>query len=309
MHRSTFAEFKLSQLMLGTVQFGLEYGIANKSGQPTYEQARDILAAAYEGGVNCLDTAAAYGTSEEVVGRALTELGLREKFVVVSKVPGVPPELAPQRVDEYVEESVRSSLRRLQLGVLPVCLFHQERDARYLESLHKAKEKGLVQRIGVSGLTPQGALETVATKRCEALQIPTNILDRTFLDAGVLRAAQKRGVAVFVRSVFLQGLLMMRAEEIPSEFAAALPVLARLRALARANDLTMQELAVRYVLGLPGVTCVLAGVESVAQMRENIRLFAAGPLEPLLMDAIEDTVPELPESILKPYLWANRTSS
>jgi aryl-alcohol dehydrogenase-like predicted oxidoreductase len=307
MQQNIFAEFKLSQLMLGTVQFGLEYGIANKSGQPTYEQARDILAAAYEGGVNCLDTAAAYGASEEVVGRALAELGLREEFIVVSKVPGVPPEMAPGRVDEFIEANVHRSLQRSQLGVLPVCLFHQERDARYLESLHKAKEKGLVQHVGVSGLTPQGALKAVTSNHCEALQIPTSILDRTFLDAGVFSYAQSRRVAVFVRSVFLQGLLMMRDEEIPPQLSAVLPVLVRLRALAHQAGITLQELALRYTLGLPGVTCVLTGVESVAQMRENIRLFSAGPLPPDLMQDIGNVAPALPDNITRPYLWTNRT--
>ena len=306
MRQSTFADLKLSQLMLGTVQFGLPYGIANKSGQPSYEESRDILAAAYEGGVNCLDTAAGYGESEEVVGRALAELGLREEFVVVTKVPSVPPGLAPVRVDEFVEASVRRSLQRLQLGVLPICLFHQEKDGRYLESLFKVKAKGLVQHVGVSGLTPEGALELANADGCEALQIPTSILDQTFLQAGVFNVAQQRRVAVFVRSVFLQGLLMMRDEEILPELAAAVPVLARLRVLAREAGLTMQELALRYVLGLSGVTCVLTGVDSLMQMRENIRLFEAGPLAPELMRAVENAVPELPENITRPYLWSKK---
>src|SRR5690349_2612636 len=98
MRRSTFAALELSQLMLGTVQFGMAYGIANKSGQPAYEEARDILAAAYEGGVNCLDTAASYGNSEATIGRALQELGLREQFAVVTKVPPVPPGLCAGRI-------------------------------------------------------------------------------------------------------------------------------------------------------------------------------------------------------------------
>jgi aryl-alcohol dehydrogenase-like predicted oxidoreductase len=76
----------LSRLMLGTVQFGLSYGIASRSGEPSYETARNILACAYDGGVNCLDTAPGYGISEEILGKAMAELGIADRVVVVSKV-------------------------------------------------------------------------------------------------------------------------------------------------------------------------------------------------------------------------------
>src|SRR3989304_2505652 len=81
-----FSDLQLSQMMLGTVQFGLNYGIANKKGQPSYKTARDIIACAYESGVNCLDTSPGYGASEEVIGKALVELGISDKIIVVSKI-------------------------------------------------------------------------------------------------------------------------------------------------------------------------------------------------------------------------------
>ena len=89
MQTRSFAEFDLSMLTLGTVQFGLPYGIANTHGQPAYETARDIIACAVEGGVNVLDTAVSYGESEAVVGRALAELGIADRVLVVSKIPAM----------------------------------------------------------------------------------------------------------------------------------------------------------------------------------------------------------------------------
>ena len=80
---------KFSKMQLGTVQFGLDYGIANTSGKPSYETARDIIAVAWEGGINTLDTAAAYGDSEEVIGRVLAELNLQGEMQIISKVPPV----------------------------------------------------------------------------------------------------------------------------------------------------------------------------------------------------------------------------
>lgn len=304
MQNNTFADLQLSQLMLGTVQFGLKYGIANKSGQPSYEESRDIIAAAYEGGVNCLDTAAGYGSSEEVVGQVLEELGLSDKFVVVTKIMSLPDDLPSNRVDDFVERSVLNSLHRLRLKVLPICLFHKEGDFRYMESLIKIKDKGLAQHIGVSGNNPAQAIEIVTSGQAEAVQLPANLLDHRFTTTGVFEAAKERGVSTFVRSVFLQGLLMMRDEDVIPELSPVLPTLRQLRHIAQQADLTMQELAVRYVLGIEGVTCILTGVESIEQARQNIRLFDSGPLPPDLMRAVTDAVPELPENIIKPYMWS-----
>ena len=306
MHNSSFADLELSQLMLGTVQFGFNYGINNKSGQPSYEQARDILAAAHEGGVNCLDTAASYGDSERVIGQALEELGLRDEFVVVTKSLPISNDVSQGDADTLVEESVLTSLRLLRLEVLPLCLFHNEANYRYMESLLKMKQKGLVRHVGVSCVNPETTQQIIAEGQAEAMQLPTNILDRRFSATGAFDAAKERGVALFIRSVFLQGLLMMRDEEVLPELSAVLPTLGRLRAIAQQAGLTMQELAVRYVLGLPGVTCVLTGVESVEQVRQNTRLFDNGPLAPDLMQAVTDAVPDLSENIIKPYQWSSK---
>ncbi|HXG23721.1 MAG TPA: aldo/keto reductase, partial [Chthonomonadales bacterium] len=128
-------DFAFSRLMLGTVQWGMPYGIANRQGQPTYEEARAILACAYEGGVNCLDTAAAYGTSEEVIGRALEELGLKDHFIVVTKLRHLRhKEFTKQEAEAEIEDSVRSSLRRLRRESLPIVLFHDIEDLRYIEA-------------------------------------------------------------------------------------------------------------------------------------------------------------------------------
>ncbi|MCC7355482.1 MAG: aldo/keto reductase, partial [Anaerolineae bacterium] len=169
MQTRQFADLTLSRLMLGTVQFGLNYGIANKSGQPSYREARAILACAYEGGVNCLDTAAGYGTSEEVLGQALVELGIADKMVVVTKIGLIADNLEPDTIDAIVEESVTRSLKRLRLEVLPICLFHIETNFCYAESLLKLKERGLVRHVGSSCMTPEATTSIVNSGLAEAL--------------------------------------------------------------------------------------------------------------------------------------------
>lgn len=293
-----------SKLMLGTVQFGMNYGIANVSGQPSYATVKDILACAYEGGVNCLDTAAAYGTSEAVLGRALAELRIADKVVVATKVRHCTEEF-PSRsaADRFVEASVVDSLRALRLETLPVCLLHREEDIRLVESLQKLKDRGLVQHVGVSVMTPEATSAIIAAGLVEAVQFPVNLFDHRFTRHGVCEAARQRGVALFGRSVYLQGLLLMPEEKIPPQLTAIIPLRRRLGALAREAGMSLAELAVRYVLGVEGLTCALVGVDSLEQMQQNLALFAKGPLESTLQRAIEASVPDLPDSILKPNLW------
>ncbi len=301
--RETLADLPLSRLMLGTVQFGMPYGIANRTGQPAYETVREILASAYESGVRCLDTAAAYGTSEERLGQAMAELGLADKLTVVTKIQPLPADCAPDAAVAQIEESVVRSLRRLRLNALPVCLFHWEENRRHCEALLNLKKRGLIRHVGCSVTTPQGAAALPAEGWAEALQVPANLLDRRFTGEAVCGQAQKQGVRIFARSAYLQGLLLMPEAAIPASLADVIPIRRRLTRLAEEAGLTLQELALRYLLGIAGITCVLTGVESVAQIQENATLCARGPLDAALMQAIAEAVPPLGDSLLDPGQW------
>ncbi len=290
--------------MLGTVQLGMSYGIANRTGRPSYRQARDILACAFAGGVNCLDTAATYGDSEQVLGRALAELGMADKVAVASKIRhSAEPWQSQRAARSAIEESVARSLRALRLEALPICLFHVEQDFRYVEHLLRLKRKGLVRHIGASVMTPGGASAIVRSGLAEAIQAPTNLLDHRFARQGVLSDARRRGVAVFVRSAYLQGLLLMPERDIPAHLKLVIPIRRRLTALAREAGMSLKELALRYVLGLDGMTCTVVGVETLAQMRQNLALFAKGPLAPEVAQAAADIAPDLPDRILMPPRW------
>lgn len=293
--------------MLGTVQFGLPYGIANQSGQPSYKTVLDILACALEGGVNCLDTAAGYGQSEEVLGRALSEMAVVDQVTVVTKVVHMAPEYPSQHVaDRIVEQSVMNSLKRLGLEQLAICLFHTEVDFRYIESLLKLKDKGLVAHVGASVMTPEATRKILASRCAEAVQVPANVLDHRFIDAGVFDDAKRSGAALFVRSVYLQGLILMPEGQILPELREVIPHRRRLESLASEAGVTLAELAARYALTIDGSTCALVGVDSVEQLRDNIALFSKGPLPEDLMTAVAEAIPNLPESILMPNRWSKR---
>jgi len=307
MQKSRFAEYDLSRLMLGTAQLGLQYGIANKVGQPTYEEAKAIIATAFESGVNCLDTAAGYGISEEVIGRALTELGIKNRMLVVTKIVPMADGLTASEADQIVEESVVQSLKRLRLDSIPICMFHADSNfLEYVESLLKMKQKGLVQYIGVSVNFPELALKVVQSGYADAIQLPTSVLDQRYIRAEVFQEAAKRNVGLFVRSIYLQGLLFVPEEEVLPELADVIPVRKQLQSIASQLGITLAELAVRFVLSIEGVTCLVIGAESVEQVIDNVRLVSQGRLSSEAVEMVKTVVPDLPESILFPRRWSKR---
>lgn len=307
MKRKQFHEFDISMLTLGTAQFGLPYGIANVKGQPQYDEVVRILEAAIEGGVNCFDTAAAYGSSEEVLARALTELGVLDKVTVVTKVmPLTEEELADPALGEAaVRESIETSRRRLGLDCLPLVLFHRETDAaKYLHTLCKLRDRGWIRHVGIScGNAPEGARELSADEQVEALQIPANILDQRHSRAGNIKQAARHGKVVFVRSVYLQGLIVMPEEDIPEHLREIVPVRRAMAEISRRYDIELPELAMRYILSVPGVASIVSGVDSVEQLNENIRLIERGPLAASVVAEIDRAVPELDEYLITPSQW------
>lgn len=296
----------LSRFTLGTVQFGLPYGIANRSGQPSYETARDIIACVFEGGVTCLDTAAAYGNSEAVIGRALAELSLADRMRVVTKVPSMPGHLNADEADRWVETAVRNSLDALRLEQLPICLFHREEDAGYFDALARLQARGWIGQIGVSTYLPEVTARILTGGRAQAIQIPTNILDQRFIRTGVLEQARRSGVTVFVRSVYLQGLLLMTPDRLDPFFEPVIRVLPQLNRWAGEAGLTLAELAVQFVLSLNGVTSLVLGVETLEQARDNVRLCGGPPLPPDMLRQIVADIPDLPERLLIPSFWPKK---
>jgi len=143
----------------------------------------------------------------------------------------------------------------------------------------------------------------VSAGTVSALQLPGNVLDQRHQRSGIFRAAAARGVAVFIRSVYLQGLLLMPEDDVPAALRGVVPVRHSLASIAAQGGMSLAELASRYMLSQDGVTSVLAGVETVAQVRENLAIFARGPLSGDMLDAIDSVIPELPESLLTPKLW------
>ena len=302
MTKVNFHGHDLSKLVLGTAQFGFDYGIANQVGQPSYQAVLKILERAFEGGVNALDTAALYGESEVVLGHALKDLGLRDRAFVITKFPWV-HKSGDDDPGRFLERGIVRALRNLGLDRLPLCLFHRYDDLPYLDAALALKEKGYVEHVGVSVYEPDQALEALSREGIEAIQIPTNILDRHFLRCEIPTRAEQQGIAVFVRSVYLQGVLGLSDDDLPDFLQELHPVR---RELARiAGEQGLASLALRYVASLPGVLGVLTGLETLSQLEDNLDWIGRGMLSRETMEQVDRAVPELPRRLLDMRQWPN----
>ena len=310
MKKRRFKGFEISRLVVGGVQFGLPYGIANRLGKPPYESVLAIVRRAFAAGVNALDTAALYGESEAVLGRVIHELDLKEKAFVTSKLGSVKGSTdgKPQAVQHFVRESVIGSLTNLGLEQLSLYLLHRVHDLPYLDSVLALKDQGFICHVGVSVYTPAEALRAVSTAGVEAIQCPTSLLDQRFLRENVFVRAREERVAIFARSVYLQGLLAIPEDDIPAQLAAVKPVRRALEETAANLGISLIELALRFVDSLQEARAIVVGMESVEQVESNLRFFDKDPLPQDVMATLRSQVPDLPESILHPGQWSQEAT-
>ena len=299
-----FGGHEISALMLGTVQFGLDYGVANVTGKPDQATVNRMLATAFEAGVNALDTASMYNQAEAVLGRALADLGMRDRIFIASKAR--PREGAAGTPEEQITAAVERSLRVLGVERIGLYLLHGYQALPHVGALHRKREAGDVGAVGVSVYSVEEALGAIAAPGVDAVQHPLSMLDQRFLRAGVPQRAAEAGVAIFARSVFLQGVVTMAIPDLPEPIAGVGKTLARLRELAgelTIEELTIEEMAIRYAASIAGVTGVVVGMETHEQVERNLAAIEAGPLDGALLAAIGREVPDLPEEIINPGLW------
>ena len=280
----TAAAVPSARLALGTVQFGLPYGITHAGGRVPEDEVGAILADAQAAGIDLLDTAAAYGDSEAVLGRRPEA----RSFAVITKtLPLRRSAIGPAEIDAVARE-FDASLARLGRDHVEGLLVHDAGDllapggAALWAMLEARRAAGQVRRLGVS-VYDRAALDAVAARFPLALvQLPLNALDQRLDRDGSLARLAANGIAVHVRSAFLQGLLLGDPVGVPVGAppgpAAAAPFLQRWHAAVAAAGTTAEAAALAYVATRPGVERVVIGVHSRAHLAAAVAAFAARPV-------------------------------
>jgi len=281
----------------------MRYGIANQAGRPNSDLAEKIVKTAWEAGIREYDTAQAYGESEKALGKALNSLGLSSDVNIITKLD---PNLDHLDKDA-LKQAVRGSLTRLEVPILHGLMLHREEylelwDKGLCEILQSLVAIGLTRRLGVSVYSPEIAVLALKTDGIDMVQLPSNIFDRRFEKAGVFDLAEDMRKQVYVRSIFLQGLVMMRAEQLPKHMSFALPVLKELELLSIDTGLTTQRLALGYVKKAYPNAKILFGAETPWQVEENVGMWRRNFQEDFVEQARE-LFDDIEERVLNPVFW------
>lgn len=302
----------ISPLTLGTVQLGINYGIANDSGKPDRTVGEAILKEALQLGITTLDTSRHYGDSEEVIGDFLAASERDpEELLVVSKFNWSVRALTDlQRARKEAKDSVRQSLYALGIPILPILLYHKGKDEsieplmRFLPDVMKElQEEGMIRKGGISLYYPNEVLAITDESVLQAVQVPISVFDQRIVNNGGLARLREEGSIVFARSVFLQGLFFLDDQRVPSHLQEAVPFLRRLRLLAKKADMDIARFAFSYVRDLMGVTSVVFGAENPDQVRQNAALQHTPPLPAEIREEILDTFQQLPLKVITPGMW------
>ncbi|MCR5176764.1 MAG: aldo/keto reductase [Anaerovibrio sp.] len=294
------------ELCLGTVQFGMDYGIRGQK-QPSVEQAVDMLDYATQNGINNIDTANAYGTAEDVVGEFLSKKTIaRDKLFVISKFrPNLLDDVDSDDYYRVMRGNLENTLSRLHTDYLDSYMLHSARyihNDAIIDTLNRMKSDGLAKKVGVSVYEPEEAMKCIERPNVEFMQLPYSIFDQRMEKAGVFEAAKKDSIQIHSRSAFIQGLILMNEDEVPPFLIKARPIVGKISLLCQRHGLSRISLAMNYVKQQSRISHLVFGVDNIQQLKENINIFR----ESIPADIIEDIAREFTDieaDIVMPSLW------
>ena len=261
----------INGLILGSAQFGFNYGVTNDDGIVSEAEVDRILKLAQIHGVHTIDTASLYGKSEEVLGKTSTF-----DFKFITKYSQMPQSSSEAEKESHFLNAVESSLKRLNVSSIEGLLAHDVEEfflnrSTYLNVVGKLKEKGLIKKFGVSIYHPDQAVKVLEIFTPDIIQFPMNIFDQRFKSSGLLEVMHRRGIEKHIRSVFLQGILLLSASGLDPFFNFIKKEYTEYDAFLTANGLTHIEGALKFMFQEKLVNKTIVGACSEKQLSEIIK--------------------------------------
>lgn len=289
-----------SKLALGTAQMGLPYGVANTSGQMTPESILAVLRTARAAGMDTLDTAIAYGNSEERLGQA----GVPD-WKIITKLPALPQNTNPA---SWVATQVDASLQRLNVNRLEGLLLHhpehllQPGGTALWHAMNLEKSRGRVHHIGISIYQPSELDALWPTYQPDLVQAPLKILDQSLILNNWLGRLIENGVVVHTRSAFLQGLLLMPPPQRPAWSHRWGKLFQRWDEWLQHVGCQAESAALAWVFHQPGITRVIVGVDHAAQLQRLVEIINDRAWENLPLADLESFA-QSDDALINPSRW------
>ncbi len=291
------------KLGIGTAQFGMDYGIANPAGRVPADEVASILQLATKKRVRYIDTAPAYGGSEETLGKLMDG---SSDFRIITKTLPFEPVMDGKAYARSLIAAFKESLARLGTGGVYGLLVHHAAaltgpGAEYVfAALQELKGQGDVLKVGAS-IYDGTQIERIFDRfALDIVQLPVSVFDQRLIQSGHLVALKRAGIEIHARSVFLQGLMFLEPRPLDTHFTPALKQLERIRGLAHLLGTTIERLALSFVICLAEVDVAVCGVNNLAQFRALLEA-AENPAE--FSDADVRALAVSDPAILNPSLW------
>jgi aryl-alcohol dehydrogenase-like predicted oxidoreductase len=286
------------KLILGTVQFGLDYGINNSVGKPNEEEVQEIFNLAHQTGITLLDTAEVYGNAHQLIGNFHRKYRTK-KFKVITKLP--------HQFNEGIIDKVKTYLNELAVEEIDTLMFHSFVSyVKYqdeISGLEKLLTTGEVRRLGVSVYTNEEMNIVLGDDRIEVIQLPFNLFDNLIQRGELLAKAKAKGKIIHTRSAFLQGLFFKDVDSSETVVKKMRNELEQINQIAIDAVMPIANLALKYVLQQNLIDKVLIGVDNTTQLLQNISIANRGELNYETMEKI-DSLKVSDANLLNPSLWS-----
>lgn len=296
---SEFVSPDSSKLVLGTAQLGMNYGIANTLGKQDMGNANKILKNAYESGARFLDTGQHYGNSEQIIG-AYMQNNPNQSFMVISKL-----HRDLNSDSSAVIEAIKRSYSTIGKVLAGMLIFNPAWlklwDNGIGSAMSECVEKQYIKAYGASVYLPDELEQAISIDSMSIFQIPVNVFDRRFLEAGLIPMALARGKTFFIRSVFLQGLLVMPIEKAVQKIPQSKPYLERWHSFCQKLNMEPGAVALRYVASAIPEGYIIVGCERPEQVITN-RNWLSGTLPESAIQEI-NSWPTPPSEVINPVQW------
>ena len=287
----------MNKIILGTVQFGFDYGINNNTGKPNQNEVKSIFDYAYNNNINFLDTAEAYGNSHEIIGNYHENSA--NKFQVTTKYCSARLDLP-----KNISKRINHHLKTLNISNLYCYMFHSYDDFKNYFNLFKSellelKSGGIIKKIGVSLHYNHNINDVLKNNEIGLIQIPYNLLDNKSKRGKVFLKAKENGVEIHTRSIFLQGLFFKDLDSIEGKLGLLKKYLLVLKRLVNKNKIN--NLALNYVCSNANIDGILLGVDNLSQLKNNLSCINNNKFKDIVKNI--DSINVIEENLLNPANW------
>ena len=259
-------------LAIGTAQFGLNYGISNKKGLISIEEGKKILDFSIQNGIDTIDTAVLYGKSEINLGT----IGV-DNFKVITKIPNLPN--CELDINNWINQIVNNSKKNLNISSIYAVLMHRPSDLlspygkEIYESLFELKKSGIIDKIGISSYSCSEIELLIRKFSFDIVQTPLNLIDRNLLESKLLKKLKKQNIEIHVRSIFLQGILLLPRNKIPIQFENWNYLWDKWHDWLNTNNINPVQACLSYVKNVDEIDKVIVGIDSIKHIQKIVEYY------------------------------------